>query len=260
MNSWQRRDETTLLNKKASYSQLNLEDITIENYIHAQKVFEESKIKLLGQYHVQRDTLLLLDASENFRKKCIEIYKLDPDHSLSALGLAWQACLRKTKVKLELLKNNDMLMMVEKGIKGRICHAIYKYAKANNKYMKNYDKNIESSDLLCLDGNNLYGRVMSQTLPVNGFKWKKNIFKFDEDFIKNYDEDSIKGYILEVDVEYLKRLLNLRSDLPFLSERMKIKKCNKLVCNINGKENYVVHIRASKQALNHGSILKKNIE
>ena len=89
---------------------------------------------------------------------------------------------------------------------------------------------------------------------------EKNIFKFDEDFIKNYDEDSIKGYILEVDVEYLKRLLNLRSDLPFLSERMKIKKCNKLVCNINGKENYVVHIRASKQALNHGSILKKNIE
>ena len=89
---------------------------------------------------------------------------------------------------------------------------------------------------------------------------ERNIFKFDEDFIKNYDEDSIKGYILEVDVEYLKRLLNLRSDLPFLSERMKIKKCNKLVCNINGKENYVVHIRASKQALNHESILKKNIE
>ena len=167
---------------------------------------------------------------------------------------------KKDKVKLELLKNNDMLMMVEKGIKGRICHAIHKYAKENNKYMKNYDKNIESSDLLCLDGNNLYGRVMSQTLPVNGFEWKKNIFKFDEDCIKNYDEDSIKGYILEVDVEYLKRLLNLRSDLPFLSERMKIKKCNKLVCNINGKENYVVHIRASKQALNHGSILKKNIE
>ena len=103
MNSWQRRDEMTLLNKKASYSQLNLEDITIENYIHAQKVFEESKIKILGQYHVQRDTLLLVDASENFRKKCIEIYKLDPDHSLSALGLAWQACLRKTS-KIRIIK------------------------------------------------------------------------------------------------------------------------------------------------------------
>ena len=89
---------------------------------------------------------------------------------------------------------------------------------------------------------------------------EKNIFKFDEDFIKNYDEDSIKGYILEIDVEYLKRLLNLRSDLPFLSERMKIKKCNKLVCNINDKENYVVPIRVSKQALNHGSKLKKIIE
>ena len=85
-------------------------------------------------------------------------------------------------------------------------------------------------------------------MVLNG---KKSISKFDEDFMKNYDENSNKGYILEVDVQYLKNLLNLHSDLPFLSQRMKNKKCNKLVCNINNKENYVVRTRALKQALNH---------
>ena len=98
---------------------------------------------------------------------------------------------------------------------------------------------------------------MSQKLPVNGFKWKKNVSKFDEDFIKNYDVNSNKGYILEVDIEYPKNLLNLHGDLPFLAERKKIKKCKKLFCNINDKENYVVHIRGLKQALNHGLILTK---
>ena len=121
-------------------------------------------------------------------------------------------------------------MMVEIGIRGGICHSIHRYAKANKNHMKNYEKNIESSYLMYLDANNLYEWAMSQKLPVNGFKWKKNVSKFDEDFIKSYDEDSDKGYILEVDVEYQNKLLNLHSDLQFLAERMKIKKCNKLAC------------------------------
>ena len=123
-----------------------------------------------------------------------------------------------------------MSMMVEIGIRGGICHSIHRYAKANKNHMKNYEKNIESSYLMYLDANNLYEWAMSQKLPVNGFKWKKNVSKFDEDFIKSYDEDSDKGYILEVDVEYQNKLLNLHSDLQFLAERMKIKKCNKLAC------------------------------
>ena len=97
---------------------------------------------------------------------------------------------------------------------------------------------------------------MSQKLPVNGFKWVKNLSKFNGGFIKNYDENNNKGYILEVDVEYSKKI-NFHKDLPFLPERKKIKKCNKVVCTVQDKEIYVVHIRALKQALNHKLILKK---
>ena len=130
-----------------------------------------------------------------------------------------------------------MLMMVEKGIRGGICQAIYRYAKANNKYMgKEYDENIESSYLEYLDANNLYGWAMSQKLPVDGFKWVKDLSKFNESFIKNYDENNDKGYTLEVDVEYSKNLYKLHSDLPFSPERKKIRKCNKLVCTIRNKK------------------------
>ena len=149
--------------------------------MHSQKVWEVFEIKNLDEYHdlyVQCDTLLLAGVFENFRDKCIEIYELDPAHFLSAPGLAWQACLKKTKVELELLTDIDMLLMVEKGTRGGICQAIHRYAKANNKYMKNYDKNIESSYLMYLDANSLYGWAMSQKLPANGFKWVEELSQF----------------------------------------------------------------------------------
>ena len=95
--------------------------------------------------------------------------------------------------------------MVEEGIRGGICHSIHRYAKANNKYMKNYNNNKESSYIQYLDANNLYGWVMSEKLPVNGFKWLDSD-KINEELIKNYNEDKNKGYILEVDVKYPKTL------------------------------------------------------
>ena len=146
--------------------------------------------------------------------------------------------------------------MVEKGIRGGICHSIHRYAKANNKYMQNYNNNEESSYIQYLDANNLYGSTMSKKLPVNCFKWFDSD-KINEDFIKNYNENNDKGYILEVDVKYPKRLHKLHSDLPFLSERMEVNKCKKLVCNLFNKKKYVAHINALKQALNHGLKLKK---
>ena len=135
---------------------------------------------------------------------------------MSAPGLAWQACLKKTGVKLELLTNYDMLLMVENGIRGEICQATHRYAKANNKYMKNYDKNNESSYIVFLNANSLYGWAMSQKLSLNCFKWVKNWSKFNEGFIRKYDEDSNTRYFLEVDVEYPKTF-NSHKDLPFLS-------------------------------------------
>ena len=164
---------------------------------------------------------------------------------------------KKTNIRLEFLTDNNMLLMVEKGIRGGICHAIPRYAKANNKYVKDYKKDEEESFLQYSDANNLYGFAMSETLPVNGFNWIEDLSKIDEDFIKNYDENSYKGYILEVDVEYPKNLHDLHNDLPFLPERMKIDKCSKLVCNLYDKKDYVVHVRSLKQALNHGLILKQ---
>ena len=115
---------------------------------------------------------------------CIKVYELDPAHFLSAPGLAWQACLKKTGAELEFLTDHDTLLTVEKGIRGGIFHAIHSYTKGNNKYMKNYDENEESSFLEYLDANNLYGWAMSEPSPVNGFDWMEDLSKIDEDFIK----------------------------------------------------------------------------
>ena len=148
-----------------------MEDITDVDYRHGKTVFEYVINKTLGDYHdlyVQSNTFLLADVFRYFRNTCIKVYELDPAHFLSALGLAWQACLKKTEVKLELLTDVDMLLMVEKEIRGGICHATYRHAKANNKYMKNYNKIREESFFQYLDG-----WTMSQKLPVSGFKWKK---------------------------------------------------------------------------------------
>ena len=231
-----------------------MEDINDIDYRHANNIFKRLELENLGQYHdlyVQSDTLLLADAFENFRDMCIKEYELDPAHFLSLPGLALQACLKKTNIELDLLSNYDMLLMVEEGIRGGICHSIHRYAKANNKYMKNYNNNEESSYIQYLDANNLYGWAMSKKLPVNGFRWldSDKINEINEEFIKNYNENDNKGYILEVDVRYPKRLHELHNDLPFLPERMEINKCKKLICNLSNKKKYVIHVISLKPAI-----------
>ena len=120
MDNWEKFDETTIPPKEAFYSKLNLKGISDADYEHTQKVWEVFEIKDCSKYHdlyAQSDTLLLADVFENFRDKCIEIYQLDPLYFVSAPGLAWQACLKKTEVKLELIIDYDMVVMIEKGIK-----------------------------------------------------------------------------------------------------------------------------------------------
>ena len=143
---------------------------------------------------------------------------------------------KKADVKLELLTNFSMLLMVEEEIRGGMCHVVHRYAKSNNKYIKNYDEKEESLFLQYLDPNNLYGLAMEQNLPVGGFEWVRDVSRIDEDFIKNYDENSDIGYFRKVDIEYPKELHDLHSDLPFLPERMKINKYSKLVCNLYYKK------------------------
>ena len=184
--SWQRFDETSLPDKEAFYSNLNMEGITDVDYRHGKTVFEYLIKNNLGDYHylyVQNDTLLLADVFENFINMCIKVYELDPAHFLSAPGLAWQACLKKTEVKLELLTGVDMLLMVEKEIRGGVCHAIYRYAKANIKYMKNYNKDKEESFLQYLDDNNLEA-WLKPYIDMNTELRKKAKNDFEKDFFK----------------------------------------------------------------------------
>ena len=126
--------------------------------------------------------------------------------------------------------------------------------------MEDYDKHKESSYIQYRDVNNLHGEAMSQKHPVNNFEWIKDTSHFNENFIKNYNEESDEsdeGYFLEVDVHYLEKLHELHNDLPFLSERMKIEKIEKLVANLHDKNEYVIHTRNLKRALNNGLALKK---
>ena len=132
MDNWKRFNETSLPNKESFYSNLNMENIEDIDYRHGNNVFKIFKLNNLGEYHnlyVQSDTLLLADVFENFRNRCLEVYELDPAHFLSLPGLTWQACLKKTNIKLKLLTDYDMLLMVEEGIRGGICHSIHRYAK-----------------------------------------------------------------------------------------------------------------------------------
>ena len=180
MDSQEKFDKVLSSDKEVLCSSFNIEDITDVDQRHAKRVYKEYNNKSVGDYHdlyVQSDTLLFADVFENFRNKCIEIYELDPAHFLSTTGLAWQAPLKQTGIKLELLTDINILLMVEKGIRGGIRHAIHRYAKANNKYMKDYDKNKESSYIQFLDANKLYGWIIFQKFPVDGFKWKKRYTK-----------------------------------------------------------------------------------
>ena len=174
---------------------------------------------------------------ENFRDTTISIDKLDPAYYLSAPGLSWQPCLKKTWVTLELLTDKDMLLLFVKGIRGGMCNAVCKYVKANNKYMKNYDKTKESIFLMYVDANNLYGRAMSDKLPVDKFTWETDLSILTGDFIKNYDSHSDMGYIFYVDFIYPKELYGLHKDLRFLPDRMGVNKVNKLVASVHDKTN-----------------------
>ena len=265
MDSFYRFDEQTLPAKKEFYSIMNDQHILDEDYNHAQNVWKIFKIRNMGEYHdlyLKSDVLLLADIFENFRKTCLEYYKLDPCHYFTSPGLSWDAMLKMTDIKLELMTDIDMFQFIEKGMRGGISYIANRYGKGNNKYIKSYDKTKPSKYIMYLDANNLYGWAMSQYLPTGGFRWmtEKQISKLD---LAKYNENDKKGLILEVDLEYPKELHNLHNDYPLAAERVCVNKdmlsgyckkiateynistglVSKLVPTLKNKEKYVLHYR-----------------
>ena len=147
-----------------------------------------------------------------------------------------------------------MLLLFEKGIRGGMCNVLQRCAKANNKYMQNYDSTKDSSYLMYLNENNFYGWAMSKKLPLDNFKWEQDLSMFTPDFIKKYDENSDIGYLFYADIEYPHVLRDKHRDMPFLPDRMLVNKVKKLICSEYDKTNYSVHILALQQALKHGFI------
>ena len=246
---------------KAFYSKLTGRGITEKNYNHALNVWKTFNMKTLKDYlkfYNESDVLLLADVFENFRDLCLKIYGLDPAHYYTAPGLAWDAMLKMTGVNLELLSDIDMLLMVEKGIRGGISIISNRYGEANNKYMKDFNKNKLFKFLMYLDANNLYGWAMSQKLPVHSFKWMtnkeiENIFN--NQIVQVWEKTPC---ILEVDIEYPKELHDLHNDYPFCPERVECDNgVKKLIPNLRDKNNYVIHYKNLIQCLKAGLKLKK---
>ena len=212
----------------------------------------------MGEYHdlyLKTNNNLLANVFESFMSICLENYGLDTAHFYTAPGLAWKACLKKTRIRLELLLDPDMLLMFERRIRGGITQSVHRWAAANNPYMDEYDSSKPTKYLKYLDANNLYGWAMSQSLPTGGFHWVKcdgNPNTIVEKLVNKKE-----GYLLEVDVSYRKELHDYHNDLPFMCAKMKINNVEKLVPNLYYKCKYVIHIRALKQALDHGLVLER---
>ena len=248
MDSLERFKENKLPSKESFYSRLTGEDISNEDYEHALNVWDVFELNTLQDYHDlynETDVLLLADVFENFRNICMENYKLDPAHYFTAPGLAWDACLKMTDVNLELLTDVDMLLMVEKGIRGGISMISNRYGKSNNKYMGNkFNISEPSKYIQYLDANNLYGAAMSMKLPTHGFKWMND---------RELPVWRKIPCILEVDLEYPKELHDLHNDYPLASERVMCKNnVEKLIPSLRNKEKYVLHYKNLSQYLDLG--------
>ena len=247
--------------QKAFYSKLTGNGINNYNYNHVLNVWNTFEMKTFKDYlevYNVTDVLLLADVFENFRDICLKNYGLDPVYYYTAPGLAWDAMLKMTKINLELLSDVDMLLMIEKGIRGGISIISNRYGKANNKYMKDFNKNELSKYLMYVDANNLYGCAMSEKLPVHSFKWMtdkeiKNLFKVQ--VVQFWERTPC---ILEVDLIYPEELHDLHNDYPLCPERVECDKgVKKLIPNLRNKNNYVVHYKTLMQYLNLGMEIKK---
>ena len=193
--------------------------ISVKNYLMCEKIWDKFETKNMGDYHdhyLKNDVLFMVDVFEKFIDTSLKYYELDPCHYFSSPGLSRDAMLKMTGVKLEKISDTDKYLFIEKGLRGGISYIAKRYAKANNKYLNDYDPKKPSTFISYLDMNNLYGWAMSEYLPYEGFKWLKNVDKFD---VMSINEKSPIGYFLEVDLEYPDELHELHNDYPLAPEK-----------------------------------------
>ena len=197
MDDFEKFNLRELLSKEQFYSLLSNKNITDEEYECAKKIWKAFRIGNMGEYHnlyLLSDVLLLMDIFENFRKTCLQYYKLDPCHYFTSPGLSWDAMLKMTDIKLELMTDINMYQFAEKGMRGGISYIANRYGKANNKYMEKYNEEDKSKYIMYLDANNLYGWAMSQYLPTGGFNWL-NEEELNNINLGKYEEKSNGGLI-----------------------------------------------------------------
>lgn len=257
MDCDEKYEETSLPSIDKFYSSITNTNVTEEEYKNAQeiwKVFNIQNLKEFTNLYNKIDVLLLTDIMENFRDISLKTYKLDPAWYYTIPGFAWDCMLRMTNVKLELLTDYDMNLLVENGLRGGLSQCSNRYSKANNKYMENqFNSKKESVFLEYLDANNLYGWAMSKYLPYGGFKW----INTDID-IMNVNDESPKGYILEVDLKYPKELHDLHNDFPLAPENKVVnEKLPKLLTTLYDKKKYVIHYSTLKKYISLGLKLEK---
>ena len=293
MDSFDKFNDKNLPSKEKFFCMLSDEHITDKNYEHPQNVCNMFNLESMEQYHdlyLKSDVLLLADVFEKFPKTCRRYYKLDPCHYFTSPGLSWDAMLKKTGVKLELMSYIDQFQFIERGIRGGVSYICERYAKANNKYISDYDPTKPSTYITYLDANNLYGWAMSEDLPTEGFRWvpedeinlKKKSISWVEDEIIGRDstekiiksiswvstKKSNKGLIIEINLDHPEHLHDKHNDYPLAPESLEIKnhmlsdyckkfnikfgRVKKLVPSLGPKKNYVLHYENLKQYLDLG--------
>ena len=258
---------------------LNNEKISDDDFNYIKKIWNIFNMKTFGEYHdlyLITDVLLLTDIFENFRKTCVQKFNLDPAHYVTLPSFSWDAMLKTTKVRIELLQDVDMYLFFEMGCRGGISTITHRFSKANNKYLSNYNPFKPTKYIQYLDKNSLYPEAMLEPLPFANFKWVYSS-KFTEEYINKLNIYDFTGYILEVDLEYPKELHTSHSDYPLAVEKIQINKdmlspynktlhntlnnnhvkIKKLLPNFYKKENYIVHYRNLKYYLSKGLKLTK---
>ncbi|XP_011166542.2 uncharacterized protein LOC105200606 [Solenopsis invicta] len=249
--------ETCLPSHQLFYSSLTREVVSESDYRHALDVCQRFNIRTIGEYsdlYLKTDVLLLADVFENFRETCLDSYGLDPAHYYTLPGYTWDAMLKYTGIRFELLTDIDMLLFVERGVRGGLIQCSNRYAKVNNRYAPIYEPNLPSTNLMYYDINNLYGWAMSEPLPYTDFKW----IDVDRFKLESVTRESDVEYILEVDLGYPEEIHDSHKDLPFCPTREKPgRKVDKLLATLYDKERYVIHYRNLQQCLEHGMVLKK---